>query len=245
MVRTLLIRGMLVGALAGLLGAVFAYVFGEPPVDSAIAYEDQLARAAGEAEAAALVSRDVQRTVGLLTGIVAYGVAFGGIFSLVFATVSGRIGRLGPRATSALLALVVFLVVILVPFLKYPANPPASSIDTTIDDRTSLFWIMVLASVLVAAGAAALCRWLVARFGTWNATQVAVGGYVVVIVAVGFAMPAVSETPADFSAPVLYDFRLASLGIHLVLWTTIGLLFGALTERSLRRQHSPAATASG
>jgi hypothetical protein len=36
----------------------------------------------------------------------------------------------------------------------------------------------------------------------------------------------------QFSAVVLWRFRVGSLGIHVVLWTTIGLLFGALAERS-------------
>ena len=44
MVRSLLIRGMLVGAVAGLLAFAFAYVFGEPQVQHAIDFEEQLAR---------------------------------------------------------------------------------------------------------------------------------------------------------------------------------------------------------
>jgi len=234
MVRSLLIRGILVGVLAGLLAAVFAYVVGEPLVDSAIAYEEQIARAAGEPEEAALVSRGVQSTIGLLVGTVGYGIAIGGLFSLTFATVSGRLGRLGPRATAALLSLAGFVVVILVPFLKYPANPPASSVDSSIGDRTSLFWIMVLSSILLAACATSLSRWLLPRFGIWTATELGVGTYLMAVALVGVALPSVQETPADFPATVLYDFRVASLGTHLVLWTVIGLLFGALTERSLR-----------
>ncbi|MGO9135375.1 MAG: hypothetical protein ACLP8A_15190 [Methylovirgula sp.] len=31
---------------------------------------------------------------------------------------------------------------------------------------------------------------------------------------------------------MLWRFRLAALGLQLVLWTAIGLLFGVLTERS-------------
>ena len=42
MVRTLLIRGMIVGALAGLLAFGFAKVFGEPQVDLAIAFESKM-----------------------------------------------------------------------------------------------------------------------------------------------------------------------------------------------------------
>jgi len=39
MVRALLIRGMLAGLLAGILGFLFARQLGEPPVNTAIAFE--------------------------------------------------------------------------------------------------------------------------------------------------------------------------------------------------------------
>jgi predicted cobalt transporter CbtA len=57
----------------------------------------------------------------------------------------------------------------------------------------------------------------------------------VVIGVIEFAMPAVNETPAGFPATVLWQFRLASLGTQAVLWATLGLLFGWLTDRNLRR----------
>jgi hypothetical protein len=46
-------------------------------------------------------------------------------------------------------------------------------------------------------------------------------------------MPAINEVPKEFPAVVLWRFRIASMGAQLIMWTTIGLLFGALTERSL------------
>ncbi|GAA2221015.1 CbtA family protein [Micromonospora olivasterospora] len=51
----------------------------------------------------------------------------------------------------------------------------------------------------------------------------------------------ITEVPDGFPALVLWKFRLASLGTQLVTWTTLGLLFGALTERSLRTRSAPAA----
>src|ERR1700685_3878425 len=125
MVGQLLLRGMLVGILAGLLAFGFARVFGEPAVDSAIAFEERAAAAKGEAPEPELVSREVQSTLGLLTGTLVYGAAIGGFFALVFAFAYGRMGSLGARETSALLALAGFVAVILVPFIKYPANPPS------------------------------------------------------------------------------------------------------------------------
>ena len=45
----------------------------------------------------------------------------------------------------------------------------------------------------------------------------------------------VDEVPEHFPATVLWQFRLAALGTQLVLWATLGLLFGWLTERRLQR----------
>ena len=49
MVRTFLVRGMLVGIVAGLLSFGFLNLYGEPQVDRAIAFETQM----DEAKAAA------------------------------------------------------------------------------------------------------------------------------------------------------------------------------------------------
>jgi divalent metal cation (Fe/Co/Zn/Cd) transporter len=65
MVRTLLVRGLWVGLVAGLLVLGFAYLFGEASIDRAIDFEEQAARAAGEHHGADLVSRSVQSTIGL------------------------------------------------------------------------------------------------------------------------------------------------------------------------------------
>jgi hypothetical protein len=232
----LLVRGMIAGMIAGLGYWAFAYVFGEPAVDGAIAFEDRVAAAAGEAPGEDLVSRGVQSTIGLGLAAVLYGLAVGGLFALVYAVIYGRVGRLSPRATAAVLALGAFVVVGLVPLLKYPANPPASTIDATVSQRTGLYLVMILFSVLLAIGAVAWGRGLAARLGTWNSTLLAAGAYVVAVGVVSLVMPMVDETPDDFPAEVLYEFRMASLGGQLVLWGVLGLVFGAMVDGSSRRR---------
>jgi hypothetical protein len=223
---------MLAGLAAGLIYAVFAFVFGEPQVDSAIAFEDRVAAAAGEAPGAELVSRGVQSTIGLTVAAVVYGVAIGGLFALVFAVAQGRLGRLRPRATAAVVALLGFLVGYAVPFLKYPANPPAASLDDTIGLRTGLYLVMIVLSVALGVGAVVLRERLLARLGGWNATLVAAAAYAVLVGIAMAVLPVIAETPADFPATVLYDFRLASFAGQLVLWAALGLIFGALVERN-------------
>lgn len=235
MVRTLLVRGMLAGLLAGLVYAAFAYVFGEPSIEAAIAYEDRVAAAPGEVPGVELVGRGVQSTVGLLVAAMVFGVAVGGILAVVHAGVHGRVGNQSSRTTAAVLALTGFVVIYLVPFLKYPANPPASSVDGTISQRTGLYLLMIVVSVVLAIGATLLGRRLAVRWGAWNATQAAVGTYLVAVGIVAHLLPTVDETPADFPATVLYDFRLASIGAQLALWATIGLVLGALVDRRSQR----------
>jgi predicted cobalt transporter CbtA len=74
------------------------------------------------------------------------------------------------------------------------------------------------------------------RFGVWNSALIAAGAYIVVMVCVAFALPNVNEVPEDFPATVLWQFRIASLGGQLIMWTTLGLLFGVAAER-LFAQH--------
>ena len=244
MARQLLVRGMLVGLAAGLLAFAFAYVFGEPFVQKAIDFEDQLARLHHEPPDPEIVSRGVQRTLGLLTGTTVLGVALGGTFSLVFAGVYGRVGRLHARATSALLALAAFVTITLVPATKYPPNPPTVGNPATIDRRTLLFFAMIAVTIVAAIAALRIRRDLLARLGDWNATIAAVGAFAVLIAAAELILPGVHEVPAGFPADVLWHFRVASLGTNAVLWATIGLGFGALAERliaappSRRRQEA-------
>jgi hypothetical protein len=224
---------MLVGLAAGLLAFAFAFVFGEPQVQHAIDFEAQLARLHHQAEGPELVSRGVQRSLGLLTGTCLTGVALGGLFALVFVWAYGRVAASGPRLTAAGVALAAFVTITVVPFTKYPANPPTIGNPATIGRRTILYFAMIAISLLAAVSAGRVLRALRTRLGTWNAATVAAACFVCVIAAAELILPRAHETPAGFPADVLYRFRLASLGINLTLWTTLGLGFGAAAERLL------------
>ncbi|MEV4532621.1 CbtA family protein [Asanoa sp. NPDC049518] len=230
--RSLLVRGMLVGLAAGVLAFVFAYFVGEGPINAAIAFEE----AHSEAGEPALVSRTVQSTIGLLTATLIYGVALGGIFSMAFAAAYGRLGHLGPRATAALVALAGFLVVALVPWLKYPANPPATGSEDTIGRRTSLYLLMLVIALASLTLAVYVGRSQVARFGGWNAAVLGAGAFVAVIAVAHVLLPSIEEIPEGFSPVLLWNFRLASLGTQVVVWTALGLGLGAVVERGLRRE---------
>jgi predicted cobalt transporter CbtA len=248
MVGGLLTRGMLVGIVAGILCFGFLKLVGEPPVDRAIAFETALDEAKDKAAAddatakgmtmpkqdpePELVSRSVQAGIGLFTGVTVYNAAFGGLFALVFAFAYRRMGDFDARTTSALLAISGIVAVYIVPSLKYPANPPSVGAPETIGMRTGLYFAMIAISLAAMIAAWMLRNRLLSRYGGWNAALIAGAAYLIVVIAVALALPSVNEVPDGFPAVVLWQFRIASAGAQVIMWTTLGLAFGALMERA-------------
>jgi predicted cobalt transporter CbtA len=235
MTRTFLLRGMLVGIVAGLIVFAFARVIGEPQVEMAIAFEAGMDQARGEAPEPEMVSRKLQRGFGLLTGTLVYGAAIGGLFGLVFAYTYGRSPVTNPRALSALLAAIGFVTIVLVPTLKYPANPPAVGNAETIGVRTGAYFLLIASSLAAMVLSMKAGRYLSRRYGAWNGYLLAAALYVVIVSAVSHWMPEIDEVPAGFPVTLMWKFRVASLEIQVVLWAALGLLFGWLTERQTDR----------
>ncbi|RZI79000.1 MAG: hypothetical protein EOO67_21020 [Microbacterium sp.] len=245
--RTFLIHGLIAGLLAGLAAFGVAYSVGEPPVDAAIALEEASSAAEPAAphshdEAApgghshggddegTTVSRRNQSTWGLLTGTLAIGTALGGVVALAGAGLVGRIGRLRPSQSTALVALTGFVAVALVPFLKYPASPPATGNPDTIGDRTSQYFTFLVISLLVAVVAWAVAGRLLPLLGTYRTVLIAAGGYLAVMALTAGLMPSVKEL-GEFPAQTLWEFRRASLLTIATLWGTLGVVLVGLVGR--------------
>lgn len=269
MVRTLVLRGVAAGALAGLIAFVFARIFAEPVIQAAIDYEGQRDEVQAKLEAAAgipagpeeaeLFSRTLQGNLGIGLGMLLFGAGLGALFAVAFCLFWGRVGRLGPRPLVMLLALGGFVTVYLVPFVKYPANPPAVGNHETIQARAGLYLIMVLGSVIAALFAVWLGRRLVERLGRWNATLAGILGFLVLTGLLMVVLPSFGELASDvaqygphatetpreirdshgaillggFDADSLYEFRLYSVGAALLLWAVLGLVFAPVAERVL------------
>jgi hypothetical protein len=252
--RAFLIRGLVAGLVAGIATFLVAYSVGEPHVEAAIALEQS---AAAEAPAEAShdhgdgasgghththshsrgdegegmeVSRDTQRTWGLLTGSLAVGAALGGIVALVAAGTIGRMGRLQPGQSTALVTLLGFVAFALVPFLKYPATPPAVGSGDTIGDRTALYFGFVVVSVVAAVAATYAALRLRDRLGTYGGVVAGAAGYLVVMVVAGQLFATVNEV-GDFPGDTLWFFRRASLFTLATMWGVIGVVLTGLVAR--------------
>lgn len=242
--RAFLISGLLAGLLAGIATMVVAFSLGEPQIDTAIALEEagpaepapedghDHSHSHGEAEEdeGTEVSRETQKTWGLLTGSVTVGLALGGLVSLVAAATMGRLGNLRPAASTAVVTLIGFVSVALVPFLKYPATPPAVGSGDTIGERTSLYFGFVLVSVVSAAVATYAAVRLRERIGTYGGVVAAGSAYLAVMLVAGRLFSTVNEV-GDFPADTLWFFRRASLLTLVAMWGVLGVVLTGLVSR--------------
>ena len=242
--RNFLVRGLLAGLIAGILTFAVAYIAGEPSIDAAIKVEDAGPTHHHEGGADAkhthsdttththdedgtVVTRQNQSTWGLLTATVPTGVMLGGITALAAAFAMGRIGRLRPSQSTALVAALGFVSVALVPFLKYPATPPAVGDADTIGARTAQYFAMLAISVLAMIAVVLLFRAVLDRLGAYTAVLVSAAVYLAVVILAGELMPTVNEI-GDFPGDTLWYFRRGSLMTLTTLWGVIGIALTGL-----------------
>ena len=75
------------------------------------------------------------------------------------------------------------------------------------------------------------------RFGVWNGSLLSALLFALLTVTLLSFLPAIDEVPQAFPASLLWQFRIASWEMQLLLWGTLGVLFGWLTERD-RNTHT-------
>lgn len=216
-------RGLLAGLGAGLLLGIFHLLFSEPLIARALEFES----GGPEAE---LFSRGGQQA-GLVLAATLYGAALGGIFGLLWPVLARRLPSSTVWGSSLMLALIGFTTLWLIPFLKYPANPPAVGSPDTIGLRTAGYTGMVAISL----AATALAWFTARRLSGWkpHSRQLATGAEYLAVIVAAYALLPGTPDPIRIPADLIWSFRLMSLAGQALLWLTLGVGFGLLTMRAV------------
>ncbi len=219
---------LLSGAIAGTVLGLINQGIVEPYINAAIELENQAAAVEGEiidpAELAAY--RIWQRSGSIAAGAV-LGTSLGSLFGVVFAY--GR--NLLPGSTNLKKALVLagimWLALYLIPAIKYPANPPAVGDPETIYLRQGLYLALIAISGFAALGVGMAYR----RMPEKSRKIITPAIYGAVVATAFFALPA---NPDEITAPMdLVDtFRIASGATITVFWVVLGVILGALWDRT-------------
>jgi hypothetical protein len=231
-------RGALAGAAAGVLSAGFGLLVAEPLIDRAVELEASHHAGHGEVE---VFTRDTQH-LGLLVGMVATGVALGILYGLAYGLLHRDDPLADPWRRSLRLAGAALLGVWLLPFLRYPANPPGVGDPATAGLRTRVWLAAIAIGIVAVALAAAAVRRLAERGASEPLRHLAGAGIVVLGLASLFLLPD-NPDPIDVPAQLLWDLRLLSAASMVLLWAGLGTGFGLLSLRAARTTAASAAPA--
>jgi hypothetical protein len=215
----IILRGALSGAVAGILGFVFARIFAEPVINQAISYESgrddilaALNKAAGRVVAPdgpEIFSRTIQSTIGAACGIIAFSAAMGALVAVAYLVLHGRF-KVRPRNLAWMIAGFGFLGVYLLPFVKYPANPPAIGHTFTITTRGQLYLSMVACSLILLGLAVYLARKLAPRFGWTGAVVMSAVAFLVAYGVIIGLLPSLGNLNANVAATSQFGYARAA-----------------------------------
>lgn len=215
----IIVRGGLSGALAGLLAFAFARIFAEPLINRAIAYEsgrdavldklDKAARRPLVADGPEIFSRHTQSTLGLLTGLLMFSVAMGALLAVAYVVTHGRF-TVRPSRLVWMFAAFGFAGVFLLPFVKYPANPPAIGHDFTVVTRGRLYLTMVGCSLLLLGLAALAAYRLAKRWGVLPAVLASALGFLILYGVLIGVLPSLGDLSANVHHTGQFGFARAA-----------------------------------
>jgi predicted cobalt transporter CbtA len=230
---------LLAGAISGTLLAIINLGIVEPYIDEAINIENQNAIAQGEV-INPQESNDYRlwQKSGEIAAGTTLGISLGALFGIVFALTRNSIPGSNDKKKALILAGVMLLVIYIVPALKYPANPPAVGDPETIYYRESLYITLLTISGFSALGLAFLYRML----GDKKAKQIVVPVLYIGIIAAAFMI--LPPNPDEITAPMdlVMGFRIASGLTMSAFWGLLGLILGALWDKT--RPHETARIAT-
>nr|WP_241384719.1 CbtA family protein [Rhodococcus sp. CH91] len=171
---------------------------------------------------------------GLLAGLVAGLLALGALYASVL-HFARRLTDMPGWELGLFGAAGAWLAIEAVPFLKYPANPPAVGDPDTINEPT-LLW---LASVVLGLVAIVVAVAVAKALATQDLHTVRIAGPAfafLVVVGLGYlVLPSVDEVGEGFPSTLSWEFRAASFAVQLGLWAALGVVLAYLTERASRR----------
>ena len=219
---------LLAGVIAGLVLASINYFVAEPFIDRAIGIEIENSIAVGETvDFEELNSFRVWQKEGTFVAGAFLGLAYGAILGIVYVFARKYLPSSDDRKKALVLAGLMFLALYVIPFLKYPANPPAAANPETIGLRDSLYTSYQLTSGLIVLGLSILLF----KFRTANYFKYLIPMFYVGLI--GLIYTIFPASPDAIAAPtdLINSFRMATFTTMVIFYLVLGIVFGIIWRR--------------
>jgi predicted cobalt transporter CbtA len=231
---------LLSGAIAGALLAIVNQGLVEPYIDQAINIENQNTMAQGEViNPQEFTAYRIWQKSGEIAAGTILGISLGALFGVVFAFARDSIPGSNNKMKALILAAIMLLVIYIVPALKYPANPPAVGDPETIYYRETLY-----VAILTISGSSALgLAFLYTKLGNNQVKKIVVPIIYVGIIATAFVI--LPPNPDQTTAPMdlVTGFRIVTGFTTSIFWGLLGLILGALWDKTKPHETAKITTA--
>lgn len=225
---TFIFISLLSGVIAGLILAGVNYYVAEPFIDQAIGIEVDNSIVSGEVvDFDELSTYRVWQKEGTFAAGAFLGLTYGAILGIVYVVSRKYLPSSDDRKKALILAAIMCLSLYVVPFIKYPANPPAVGDPETIGLRDSLYTSYQLASGLIALGVTILMYKL---RRTSNIKYILPVFYLGLVASIYAIFPA---NPDEMTAPMdlVNAFRAVTFGTMVMFYLVLGSIFGIMWNK--------------
>ena len=225
---TFIFVSLLSGVIAGVILAGVNYFVVEPFIDQAIGIEVDNSIASGEVvDFDELSSYRVWQKEGTFAAGAFLGLTYGAILGIVYVISRKYLPSSDDRKKALILAAIMCLSLYVVPFIKYPANPPAVGDPETIGLRDSLYTGYQLASGLIALGVSILM---------YKLRRISYIKYIIPVFYVGLVASIYAIFPAnpdEITAPMdlVNAFRTVTFGTMVMFYLVLGAVFGIMWNK--------------
>ncbi len=225
---TFIFVSLLSGVIAGVILAGVNYFVVEPFIDQAIGIEVDNSIASGEVvDFDELSSYRVWQKEGTFAAGAFLGLTYGAILGIVYVISRKYLPSSDDRKKALILAAIMCLSLYVVPFIKYPANPPAVGDPETIGLRDSLYTGYQLASGLIALGVSILM---------YKLRRISYIKYIIPVFYVGLVASIYAIFPAnpdEITAPMdlVNAFRAVTFGTMVMFYLVLGAVFGIMWNK--------------
>ena len=225
---TFIFVSLLSGVIAGVILAGVNYFVAEPFIDQAIGIEVDNSIASGEVvDFDELSTYRVWQKEGTFAAGAFLGLTYGAILGIVYVISRKYLPSSDDRKKALILAAIMCLSLYIVPFIKYPANPPAVGDPETIGLRDSLYTGYQLASGLIALGVSILM---------YKLRRISYIKYIIPVFYVGLVASIYAIFPAnpdEITAPIdlVNAFRVVTFGTMVMFYLVLGAVFGIMWNK--------------
>jgi hypothetical protein len=225
---TFIFISLLSGVIAGLILAGVNYYVAEPFIDQAIGIEVDNSIASGEVvDFDELSTYRMWQKEGTFAAGAFLGLTYGAILGIVYVISRKYLPSSDDRKKALILAAIMCLSLYAVPFIKYPANPPAVGDPETIGLRDSLYTSYQLASGLIALGVTILI---------YKLRKISYIKYIIPVFYLGLVASIYAIFPAnpdEITAPVdlVNAFRAVTFGTMVMFYLVLGAIFGIIWNK--------------